>query len=162
MWLRIAKRDSGLRSVTYPEAVETALCYGWIDGHKKPGDTRTWLQRFTPRGPRSIWSRINKDKIVVLTRRGRMRAAGRAAVERAKAGGQWAAAYDSQRRAVIPRDFRAALDREPAAGAFFATVTRANRYAVLYRIQTAKRPETRTRRIREIIAMLRARKTFHS
>ncbi|HXH62566.1 MAG TPA: YdeI/OmpD-associated family protein, partial [Gemmatimonadales bacterium] len=161
VWLRIAKRDSGRPSVTYPEALETALCFGWIDGQKRPGDTRTWLQKFTPRRPRSIWSRINRTKIAALTRQGRMRAAGRAAVERAKQGGQWSAAYHSQSRAVIPPDFRAALDGAPAAKAFFATVTSANRYAVLYRIQTAKRPETRARRIREFIAMLRRKETLH-
>jgi uncharacterized protein YdeI (YjbR/CyaY-like superfamily) len=161
VWLRIAKRDSGRASVTYAEALDTALCFGWIDGQKRPGDARTWLQKFTPRQPRSIWSRINRAKIGTLSRRGRMRAAGRAAVERAKQGGQWIAAYDSQSRATVPPDFRAALERAPAARAFFATLSRGNRYAVLFRIRTAKRPETRARRIREFIAMLRRKETLH-
>lgn len=154
VWLRIGKKASGLRSVTYDEAVEAALCYGWIDGQKKTYDESSWLQKFTPRGRRSIWSKINREKVERLIADGRMRPAGLAEVERAKTDGRWDAAYDSARSATVPDDLRAALDASPRAKAFFSTLSGANRYAILFRVQTAKKPETRARRVREFVRML--------
>jgi uncharacterized protein YdeI (YjbR/CyaY-like superfamily) len=153
-WLRLAKKNSGLRSLTYDEAVEAGLCFGWIDGQKKTYDELSWIQRFTPRGPQSIWSKINRSKAETLIEAGRMRPSGLAAVERARQNGRWDAAYDSASRAVVPDDFQSVLDANPRAKAFFATLSGTNRYALLFRIQTAKKPETRARRIAEFIRML--------
>lgn len=161
LWLRIAKVSSDLRSVTYAEALDVALCYGWIDGLKKSFDADSWLQKFTPRGRRSLWSKINCGKVAELTEAGRMQPAGLAAVARAKENGQWDAAYDSARTATVPPDLQRALDRHPRAKAFFATLTGSNRYAILVRIQTAKRAETRERRIRQFIEMLERGETLH-
>jgi uncharacterized protein YdeI (YjbR/CyaY-like superfamily) len=152
--LRLAKKNSGLRSLTYDEAVEAGLCFGWIDGQKKTYDELSWIQRFTPRGPQSIWSKINRSKAETLIEAGRMRPSGLAAVERARQNGRWDAAYDSASRAVVPDDFQSVLDANPRAKAFFATLSGTNRYALLFRIQTAKKPETRARRIAEFIRML--------
>jgi uncharacterized protein YdeI (YjbR/CyaY-like superfamily) len=154
VWLQLAKKASGISSVTYDQALEVALCYGWIDGQKKSYDDSSWLQKFTPRGAKSIWSKINREKAEQLIARGAMRPAGLAAVERAKHDGRWDAAYDSQSSAGVPSDFQAALDHNPAAQAFFATLNSRNRYAMLFRIQTAKKAETRARRIEEFIRML--------
>jgi uncharacterized protein YdeI (YjbR/CyaY-like superfamily) len=153
-WLRLAKKASGLRSLSYDEAVEAGLCFGWIDGQKKGYDERSWLQRFTPRGPQSIWSKVNRAKAEALLAAGRVRPAGFAAVERARQNGRWDSAYDPASTATVPEDFQAALDASERAGACFKTLSGANRYALLFRIQTAKKPETRARRIREFIAML--------
>jgi uncharacterized protein YdeI (YjbR/CyaY-like superfamily) len=161
LWLRIAKVRSGLSSVSYAEALDVALCYGWIDGLKKSFDDTSWLQKFTPRGKRSLWSKINCGKVAELTEAGRMQPAGLAAVARAKENGQWDAAYDSARTATVPPDLQRALDRHPRAKAFFATLTGSNRYAILVRIQTAKRAETRERRIRQFIEMLERHETIH-
>jgi uncharacterized protein YdeI (YjbR/CyaY-like superfamily) len=161
IWLRIAKKGSGLRSVTYAEALETAICYGWIDGQKKPENEQTWLQRFLPRTAKSIWSRINREKALALIQSGRMKTAGLAAIEQAKANGRWEAAYDSQSRAAVPEDFQSALNSSPKAKAFFAELDGANRYAILYRIQTAKKTETRARKIREFIEMLERHERIH-
>lgn len=161
IWLRIAKSASGRASVTYAEALDEALCYGWIDGQKKSFDAETWLQKFTPRGPKSMWSKINREKVAALEAAGRMRAAGLAAVERAKADGRWDAAYDSHRTAEVPADLQAALDANDDARAFFGTLNSANRYAVLWRIQTAKRPETRAKRIGDLVAMLGRGERLH-
>jgi uncharacterized protein YdeI (YjbR/CyaY-like superfamily) len=161
VWLKIAKKGSATASVTYDQALETALCYGWIDGQKKGFDDAAWLQKFTPRGPRSIWSKINREKVERLSAAGRMRPAGTAAVERAKEDGRWEAAYDGQSTATVPHDLRAALDASPRAGEFFATLNGANRYAILFRVQTAKKPETREKRIRDFIAMLERGETMH-
>jgi uncharacterized protein YdeI (YjbR/CyaY-like superfamily) len=161
LWLRIGKAASGVQSVSYPEALDVALCYGWIDGQKKSYDETTWLQKFTPRGPRSIWSKINRQKVRALTESGRMQPAGVAAVERAKANGQWDAAYDSHRTAAVPPDLQKALDASPKAKAFFATLNSANRYAILWRVQTAKKAETRARRIEQFIEMLETGKKLH-
>jgi uncharacterized protein YdeI (YjbR/CyaY-like superfamily) len=155
IWLRFAKKASGIASVTYGEAVDAALCYGWIDGQKASGDGDSWLQRFTPRGPRSIWSKINRERVARLTASGLMAAAGEAAVARAKSGGQWEAAYDSQKTAAIPPDFQAELDKSKTATAFFATLDATNRYAMLHRLMTAKKPETRAARIEKFIGMLK-------
>jgi len=161
VWLKLAKKGSEIPSVSYSEALEEALRYGWIDGQKQAYDESFWLQRFTPRGPRSIWSKVNRDKVEELIRSGRMKPAGLAAVERAKQKGQWEAAYDSQSRASVPGDFQAALDRNPKAKAFFATLNSANRYAVLWRIQTAKKAETRDKRIEQFIGMLERGEKLH-
>lgn len=154
IWLRLAKAASGIPSPTYAEALDEALCYGWIDGQKRSGDADTWLQKFTPRGPRSIWSKVNRDKVAALAAAGRMQPAGLDQVERAKADGRWDAAYDSQRTAQVPADLQQALDANDDARAFFGTLNGANRYAVLWRVQTAKRPETRAKRIANLVAML--------
>ena len=154
IWLKIAKKASGIASVTYPEAVEVALCYGWIDGQKDKLDDRWYLQRFTPRRPRSKWSKINRAKASALIESGRMRPAGRREVERARADGRWDAAYDPPSRLGVPDDLALALSQSDSARSFFETLDRTNRYAILYRIQDAKRPETRARRIEEFVAML--------
>ena len=161
VWLKIAKKGSGAATVTYAEALEAALCHGWIDGQKRAFDERFWLQRFTPRGPRSKWSGINRDKATELIAGERMRPSGLARVNEARADGRWDAAYEGQSRATVPADFRAALDENPEAKAFFATLTSANRYSFLYRIADAKRPETRARRIEQFVAMLAEHRTFH-
>ena len=161
VWLRFAKKNSNLASVSYADAVELALCYGWIDGQKRAHDASSWLQKFTPRGRRSAWSKVNREKAEALIRGGRMQSSGLAAIELAKQDGRWTAAYDPPSRAVVPPDFRVALERHGKARALFATLNRANRYALLYRIQTAKKPETRARRIALFIEMLEKGKTFH-
>ena len=161
LWLRLAKKDAGLRSVSKKEALEVALCYGWIDGQGKPEDEKTWLQRFVPRSNKSIWSKINRKKALALIASGEMNAAGLAAIENAKKNGRWEAAYDSPSGATVPSDFQAALDGNPRAKAFFETLDRANRYAVLWRIQTVKKAETRARKIREFIGMLERKEKIH-
>jgi uncharacterized protein YdeI (YjbR/CyaY-like superfamily) len=152
VWMQIAKKGSGLSSATYPEALDVALCYGWIDGQKRPFDERTWLQRFTPRGPRSIWSKINTTKAEALIESGRMRPAGLAAIEAAKASGRWESAYQPWSNPDVPSELQAALDASPNAKAFFETLRGANRYGVIFRVQTAKKPETRAKRIADFIA----------
>lgn len=161
VWLRIAKKSSHTPSVTYPEALEAALCYGWIDGQKRPDSEHAWLQKFTPRGKKSIWSKINRDKAIDLFENGQMQAAGLREIECAKSDGRWEAAYDSARTATVPDDLRAALDRNLAAQQFFTTLDGANRYAVLFRIQTAKKAETRARKIEQFVAMLERREKIH-
>jgi uncharacterized protein YdeI (YjbR/CyaY-like superfamily) len=158
--MQIAKKDSGLSSTTYQEALDVALCYGWIDGQKRPFDDRTWLQRFTPRGPRSVWSQINTRKADALIESGRMRPAGLAAIEAAKASGRWESAYQPWSNPDVPPDLQAALDAKPNAKAFFETLRGGNRYGIIYRVQTAKKPETRAKRIAEFIAMLEKRVTL--
>jgi uncharacterized protein YdeI (YjbR/CyaY-like superfamily) len=143
-----------VRSVSYPQAVEAALCFGWIDGQKKSDDERTWLQRFTPRSEKSIWSKINREKAIRLIELGQMNAAGLREVERAKRDGRWDRAYDSQGGSKIPADFQAVLNKIPRAKAFFATLDSRNRYAVLFRIQTARKPETRAQRIKRFAEIL--------
>lgn len=154
IWLRLAKKGSGITSVSYDEAVEAALCYGWIDGQKKSYDETSWLQKFTPRGAKSVWSKINRDKVQRLIASGQMKPAGLKAVEAAQQDGRWEAAYDSPAQAEVPADFQAELDRNVEAKAFFATLNKTNRYAILWRIQTAKKAETRARRIQQFIEML--------
>lgn len=161
MWLRLAKKDSGLGSVTYQEALEAALCYGWIDGQKRPENERTWLQRFLPRSGKSIWSKINREKVLGLIASGEMKAAGLEAVESAKKDGRWEAAYDSPSKATVPDDFQTALDVNPQAKAFFETLDRANRYAILWRIQTVKKAETRVRKIQQFVEMLERKEKIH-
>jgi uncharacterized protein YdeI (YjbR/CyaY-like superfamily) len=154
VWLKIAKKGSGIQSVTFPEALDGALCYGWIDGQRDRFDGRFYLQRFTPRRPRSKWSQVNKEKVARLTEAGRMRETGLREVERAKADGRWEAAYAPQSTATVPDDLRLALEENDRAREFFETLNSTNRYAILFRIQDAKRPETRVRRIAKYVAML--------
>ena len=161
VWLRLAKKGSGLRSVTYSEALEVALCYGWIDGQKRGESDQAWLQRFLPRSGRSIWSKINREKALALVSGKRMKPAGQEAIDAAKKNGTWDAAYDSPKSAKVPEDFQAALDASPRAHEFFQSLDGANRYAVLFRIQTVKKAETRARKIREFVEMLERREKIH-
>jgi uncharacterized protein YdeI (YjbR/CyaY-like superfamily) len=161
VWVKIAKKGTGIPTVAYPEVLDTALCFGWIDGQRKPLDDTHFLQRFTPRRARSRWSKINRDKVAALIAAGRMRPAGLAEIERAKADGRWDAAYDGQRTMTVPEDLQRELDARPQAAAFFATLSSQNRYAILYRLNDAKRPETRARRLAQFVAMLEAGETIH-
>ena len=161
LWLQIAKKGADAPSVTYPEAVEIALCWGWIDGQKKGLDDQHFLQRFTPRRARSIWSKINVDKVAALVEAGRMQPPGQVQIDAAKADGRWAQAYDSARTATMPDDLQAALDASPRAKAFFATVNASNRYAVLWRVQTAVKPEKRAKRIAQLVEMLARGEVVH-
>jgi uncharacterized protein YdeI (YjbR/CyaY-like superfamily) len=161
VWLRIAKKESGIASVRYPEVLESALCFGWIDGQRRALDERWFLQRFTPRRARSPWSKINRATAERLIADGRMRSRGQAEVERAKADGRWDAAYAGQREMAVPDDLRRELDARPQAAKFFAGLSSQNRYSILYRLQEAKRPETRARRLEKFVAMLEAGETVH-
>lgn len=154
VWLRLAKKGTALESVTYQEALDVALCHGWIDGMKRSHDADSWLQKFTPRGPRSIWSKINRARALTLIESERMRPAGLVAIDQAKANGSWEGAYDSHRTATVPEDLQVALNANARAKAFFATLNSQNRYAVLFRIQTAKREETRRKRVQQFVEML--------
>lgn len=155
IWMKIARKGGGLRSVSYAEAADVALCFGWIDGQRKAFDETAFLQKFTPRGKRSLWSRVNVAHVERLEAAGLMEPAGRAAVEAAKADGRWEAAYHGSRTAEMPADFSTALAQEPKAEAFFATLNRTQRYRFFFRITTLKREETRRRRIAEFVAMLK-------
>ena len=161
VWLKIAKKDSGVKSVSYAEALEVALCFGWIDSQKRGLDEKHFLQRFTPRRPRGRWSRINREKAEGLIESGRMLPAGLAEVEAAKADGRWDAAYEGQRTAEVPADLQRELDARPAAGEFFAALDGANRYAIVYRLGEAKRPETRERRLKKFVEMLERGEKIH-
>lgn len=161
IWMRIAKKGAEISSVTYPDALDVALCYGWIDGQKKSYDDASFLQKFTPRRKKSIWSKINREKVEALIKSGRMQPPGLAAVESAKSDGRWEAAYDSHRSMTVPDDFEAALAKNKKASAFFATLNSANRYAILFRIQTAKKEETRQRRIAQFVEMLERNEKLH-
>jgi uncharacterized protein YdeI (YjbR/CyaY-like superfamily) len=160
VWLKLA-RKGGERSLTYAEALDVALCHGWIDGQKGKIDERHWRQRFTPRTARSRWSKRNRDRAEQLIAQGEMAPAGLREVEAARADGRWEAAYDSPATAEVPPDLQAALDADPAAREFFAGLDRANRYAFLYRLQEARRPETRARRLEKFLAMLREGRRIH-
>jgi uncharacterized protein YdeI (YjbR/CyaY-like superfamily) len=162
VWLRLAKKTAPFHSVSYAEALEVALCYGWIDGQSKKYNDNSWLQKFTPRAHKSLWSKVNREKVAGLIASGRMQPAGLAEVERAKADGRWDAAYDPASRAQVPDDFQVQLDKHPAAQEFFATLNSQNRYAILCRIQTAKKAETRTRRIQQFIEMLERHEKIYS
>lgn len=161
LWLKIAKKGVGQRSVTYAEALELALCFGWIDSQKRGFDDRHFLQRFTPRRPRGRWSRINREKAEALIAAGKMRPTGLAEVEAAKADGRWEAAYEGQRTAQVPPDLQRELGANPAAAEFFAGLDGANRYAIVYRLNDAKKPETRERRLRKFVAMLERGEKIH-
>ncbi|MCW5897938.1 MAG: YdeI/OmpD-associated family protein [Flavobacteriales bacterium] len=159
--IRIAKKDSGIPSVTYAEAVDTALCHGWIDGVRNAYDDKTFLQRFTPRGPRSIWSEINKKKVQQLTKARLMRPAGLATVKQAKANGQWDKAYAPATAIKVPPDLAAALKKNKKAKAFFDTLTGSKRYAFLHRLHTAKKDETRAKRLGLFVGMMERGEAFH-
>lgn len=154
VWLRLAKKASGRKSVSYDEALDVALCYGWIDGQGKSAGEEYWLQKFTPRGKRSSWSKRNREKALSLIESGRMKPAGLAEVERAQKDGRWDAAYDSPSRMTVPRDLQAALNKNAPAKTFFKTLDSRNRYAILFRIHTAKKLDTRAKPIAQFVAML--------
>ncbi|MFI5079589.1 MAG: YdeI family protein [Streptosporangiales bacterium] len=161
LWLKIAKKGAAGRTVSYSDALDVALCHGWIDGQKGRHDDEYWLQRFTPRKPGSKWSKINTERAAALIASGRMRPAGLREVERAQADGRWEQAYESQSRVTVPEDLARALAANERARAFFATLDSANRYAILYRIGTAKKPETRAKRIDTFVTMLSEHKKIH-
>lgn len=161
VWLKLAKKGAEQPTVSYAEALDVALCFGWIDGQKKGFDDQYWLQKFTPRRPRSIWSKVNQGKVAVLIEQGRMRDAGMKEIERAKADGRWEAAYEPASSITVPDDLQAALDENPDAKAFFEQLNSANRYAILHRVITARKPETRRNRIEKFIAMLKAGEKLH-
>jgi uncharacterized protein YdeI (YjbR/CyaY-like superfamily) len=161
IWLKIAKKGAGETSVTYAEALELALCFGWIDSQKRGFDDRHFLQRFTPRRPRGRWSRINREKAEALIAAGRMRPSGLVEVDAAQSDGRWEAAYEGRRTAKVPPDLQCELDANPAAAKFFASLDSANRYAIVYRLGEAKRPETRERRLRIFVAMLERGEKIH-
>lgn len=161
VWLKIAKKGAAEPSVTYAEALQLVLCFGWIDSQKRGFDEEHFLQRFTPRRPRGRWSKINREKAEALLETGAMRPAGLAEVEAAKVDGRWEAAYAGARSAEVPPDLQRELDANPRAAAFFAALDGANRYAILYRLEEAKRPETRERRLRKFVAMLAQGEKIH-
>jgi uncharacterized protein YdeI (YjbR/CyaY-like superfamily) len=161
LWLKIAKKGAGSSTVSYAEALDCALCFGWIDGQKGRLDDEYWLQRFTPRRPRGRWSKINTDKAAELIEAGRMQPAGMREIERARGDGRWDAAYAGQRTAGVPEDLERELAGNDAAREFFATLSGVNRYAILHRIGDAKRPETRAKRIAKYVAMLAAHETIY-
>jgi uncharacterized protein YdeI (YjbR/CyaY-like superfamily) len=161
VWIKMAKKSSGLPSITWTQAVDVALCYGWIDGQSKSLGETWAIQRFTPRAKRSKWSKLNRERVARLTEAGRMRPAGLAEVERAKADGRWDAAYEPASRLTVPDDLAAALAASKKAAALFAKLDAANRYAILYRVGDAKKPETRARRIADFVAMLERGETPH-
>ena len=154
VWLRMFKKGSGHESVNHPGALDVALCFGWIDGQARPHDEESWLQKFTPRRPRSAWSRRNTEKVERLISEGRMRPSGLQEVETAKLDGRWQKAYDSPAKSKVPDDFLRALDTAPQARAFFDTLNKRNTFAIAYRLQTARKPETREKRIRQFVEML--------
>jgi len=161
LWLKLARKSSGIASVSKAEAIDTALCHGWIDGQLDSLDDKYWLVRFTPRQANSKWSEKNRDRALQLIESGRMQAAGLKEIERAQKDGRWNAAYAPQATAEVPDDLRAALAKNKKAGVFFETLDRANRFAILYRINNAKKPETRVARIEKFVAMLAAGQTIH-
>jgi uncharacterized protein YdeI (YjbR/CyaY-like superfamily) len=161
VWLKFAKKADGATTVDHAQALDTAICFGWIDGQTRRLDESFWLQRFTPRGPRSRWSQVNRAKAEQLITDGRMHEAGLAEVQAARAGGRWEAAYEPQSRATVPDDLKAALDAEPAAREFFETLTGQRRYAFLYRLHHVTRPDARQRRIASYLELLRERKTLN-
>lgn len=161
LWIKFAKKTSGITSTNYAEALDVALCYGWIDGQSKSLDDLYYIQKFTPRRAKSIWSKRNIGKVEELIAAGKMQPAGQAAIDAAKADGRWAQAYDSPRNSTVPDDFQAVLDKNSKAKVFFESLNKTNRYAVLWRIQTAKKPETRASRIAKLTAMLEEGKKIH-
>jgi uncharacterized protein YdeI (YjbR/CyaY-like superfamily) len=162
IWIRLFKKKSGVATVTYAEALDVALCYGWIDGQKKTYDTESWLQKFTPRRPKSIWSKRNREHIARLEKSGKMKAAGIKQVAAAKADGRWEQAYDSPSNMVVPADFLKELAKHKKAELFFKTLNKTNTYAIAWRLQTAKKPETRDKRMKVILEMLKNGEKFHS
>ena len=161
VWLKISKKDSKEKTVTYAEALEESLCYGWIDGQKKSLDEQAWLQKFCPRGPKSIWSKINIAHIENLTKAGKMEPEGLKAVASAKADGRWEAAYDSPAKMTVPDDFINELSKNKKALDFYKTLNKANLFSIAFRLQTAKKPETRRKRVEVIVDMLSKGEKFH-
>ena len=161
IWLRLFKKDSGVATVTYQEALEEALCYGWIDGQVRKFDEESWVQRFTPRRARSLWSKRNVGKAEGLIAAGRMQAAGLKQIEAAKADGRWAKAYASPREMKVPEDFLEALAKDAKANAFFRTLNRANCYAIAWNLHNAKKAETRERRMKKYLEMMRKGERIH-
>jgi uncharacterized protein YdeI (YjbR/CyaY-like superfamily) len=162
IWLKLAKAASGIASVSKQDAIDCALCHGWIDGQLQPFDARYWLVRFTPRRPKSKWSRINRERALELIKAGRMRAAGLRAVEAAKQDGRWERAYAPQSRAAVPDDLQLALNRDGEAKRYFDQLDSHNRYAIIYRVQDAKKPETRAHRIGKYVSMLSRGEVLYS
>jgi uncharacterized protein YdeI (YjbR/CyaY-like superfamily) len=162
VWLQLAKKGADVQSVSYDEAIEFALCFGWIDGQKRAHSEQFWLQKFTRRSDKSIWSKINKDKALALVKAGKMKPAGLQEVDRAKSDGRWDAAYDSASKATVPSDFQSALDSNKRAKNFFGTLDSRNRYAILFRIQTAKKAEIRAKKIAQFVQMLERHEKVHS
>ncbi|GMK40406.1 hypothetical protein PCCS19_34620 [Paenibacillus sp. CCS19] len=160
--LQIAKKNSGIESVSYAEALDVALCYGWIDSQKEALDDKTWLQRFSRRGAKSIWSKVNKDKVELLIAEGRMKPAGMQAIETAKQNGLWDKAYESQSNASMPDDFSSALEQNEKAKAFYETLNRQNKYAILFRIHNVKKQETREKKIKQFVEMLEKGEKIYS
>ena len=160
--MQLAKKGSDRQSVSYDEALEVALCFGWIDGQKQAHSEQFWLQKFTRRSAKSIWSKINKDKALALIKTGKMKPAGLQEVERAQSDGRWDAAYDSASKATVPSDLQSALDDNTRAKSFFGTLDSRNRYAILFRIQTARKAETRTKKIAQFVQMLERHEKVHS
>lgn len=161
IWLRFFKKDSGISTATYAEALDEALCYGWIDGQKQKADETSWLQKFTPRWPKSIWSKKNIEHAIRLCKTKKMKPAGLKQIEAAKADGRWAKAYDSPKAMQIPEDFLRELAKNNKAQRFFETLNRANRYAIGWRLQTAKKPETRGKRMKALLQMLARGEKLH-
>lgn len=161
LWLQIFKKASNLPTVSYNEAVDESLCYGWIDGQKKKYDENSYLQKFTPRRPRSIWSKRNVEKVEQFLKEKKMEPAGLAEIEKAKADGRWEKAYDSPKHMKIPDDFITALKKDKKAYDFFKTLNKTNTYAIGFRLQTAKKAETRERRMKKILEMMKNEEKFH-
>ena len=161
LWMKLAKKGTGIRSVTLAEAIQGALCYGWVDSQADKFDDERWLLKFTPRRPKSKWSKVNRERVAKLIAEGRMKPAGLHEIERAKSDGRWDAAYDPPSKATVPDDLRLELDGNQRASAFFDTLDGTNRYAILYRIQEARRPETRARRIAKYVTMLSEHKKLY-
>ena len=161
VWLRLAKKSAEEPTVSYEQAVESALCHGWIDGRKQTESVHYWLQRFTPRAARSIWSQVNREKALALIESGRMRPAGLQQVQRAKEDGRWEAAYAPSSTSTVPDDLQRALEAHPQAKKFFATLNSRNRYAILFRLHNARKPETRARKIAQFVDMLGKGEVFY-
>lgn len=161
LWLKLFKKDSGIPTIRYAEALDIALCYGWIDGQKQRFDDQAFLQKFCPRREKSIWSKINIGHIERLSQEGRMQPAGMAAVERAKTNGQWDLAYDSPGNMTLPEDFLKALRKNKKAEAFFNSLNKTNVFSIGFRLQTARKPETREKRMKQILDMLSRGEKFH-
>ena len=161
IWLQLAKKGAAVQSMSYDEAVEVALCFGWIDGQKRAHSDLYWLQKVTPRSAKSMWSKINKEKALALIRSGKMNPAGLKEIERAKLDGRWDAAYDSASKSSVPGNFQSALDGNARAKKFFEILDSRNRYAVLFRIQTAKNAESRAKKIAQFVQMLANKEKIH-
>jgi len=161
IWLRLYKKDSGIKSINHDEALDEALCYGWIDGQAKSLDEESYLQKFTPRRKRSLWSKRNREKVEQLIKDGKMHSSGLKEIDTAKSDGRWEMAYDSPKNMKIPDDFLKELSKKPEALAFFNTLNKTNKFSIGWRLQTAKKPETREKRIKTIIEMMQQGKKFH-